>query len=274
VRVRPLRNPRNFEEWTTNQFGRRLYEIFFKTYTEKVWGMKCTDISADWAAQRIKGVSLISAVLNALRPRAAGDKKGAIKSLIGTFRYPRLGPGMLWEACAEHVRRQGGDVQLGRTVTDLRFDSVSRQWIVGYRNPDGTRDERVVDHVISSAPLREIVGALTPFPAERLRSAAEGLGYRDFLTVALVLKDRQKFSDNWIYVHDPAVKVGRIQNFKSWSPEMIPDASLTCYGLEYFCFEGDGLWASDDAALVERGIAELEQLGLASRADLVEGCVV
>jgi protoporphyrinogen oxidase len=274
VRLHPIRNPRNFEEWTTNQFGRRLYEIFFKTYTEKVWGMKCTDISADWAAQRIKGVSLVSAVLNALKPAPAGDRKGAIKSLISTFRYPRLGPGMLWEACAEHVRRQGGEVRLGHVVTDVRFDGVSQQWTVGFTTPDGARQEITADHVISSAPLREVVHALSPFPSERMRHAADKLGYRDFLTVALVLKDRQKFDDNWIYVHDPRVKVGRIQNFKSWSPELIPDPALTCYGLEYFCFERDGLWASDDAALVERAITELEQLGLAHRADLIEGSVV
>ncbi|GAB1344060.1 NAD(P)/FAD-dependent oxidoreductase [Gemmatimonas sp.] len=274
VRLNPIRNPRNFEEWTTNQFGRRLYEIFFKTYTEKVWGMKCTDISADWAAQRIKGVSLVSAVVNALKPPASGDKKGAIKSLISTFRYPRLGPGMLWEACADHIRRQGGAIVMGRTVTDAHYDATTSKWTVGHTGPDGSREEIVADHVVSTAPLREMVNSLTPAPSEPLSTAANSLGYRDFLTVALVLKDRQMFDDNWIYVHDPKVKVGRIQNFKSWSPELIPDPSLTCYGLEYFCFEGDGLWTSDDDALVQRAITEIEQLGLASRVDLIEGCVV
>ena len=273
ARLRPIRNPRSFEQWVTNEFGSRLYQIFFKTYTEKVWGMSCADISADWAAQRIKGVSLMSAVLSALTPAAFGTGR-TIKSLISTFRYPRLGPGMLWDACAEAVRRQGGAVTLGRTVVDLRYDDATAQWTVGHTNATGEREEHTADHVISSAPLREIVPALSPAPSPRLRSAAEQLAYRDFLTVALVLKDRQHFADNWIYVHDSSVMVGRIQNFKSWSPEMVPDPSLTCYGLEYFCFEGDGLWASTDAELIARATDELVAIGLADRDDVLEGCVV
>ncbi|AMW05824.1 NAD(P)/FAD-dependent oxidoreductase [Gemmatimonas phototrophica] len=273
IRLNPIKNPRNFEEWVTNQFGARLYNIFFKTYTEKVWGMKCTDISADWAAQRIKGVSLVSAVLSALLPakKTGGD---TIKSLISTFRYPRLGPGMLWDACAEAIRTKGGVIRMGRTATGLSFDKTTSQWLVTHSGPDGSREVSTADHVICSAPLREIVNALTPPVSEGVNHAANSLGYRDFITVAVVLKDRQRFSDNWIYVHEPSVKVGRIQNFKSWSPEMIPDPALTCYGLEYFCFEGDGLWTSDDTTLVERAIAELEQLGLAQRVDVIEGVVV
>lgn len=270
ARLKPNPNPRTFEEWVTNEFGERLYRIFFKTYTEKVWGMPCTEISADWAAQRIKGVSLRSAVMSALRPA----KGGTIKSLIGTFRYPRLGPGLLWETCAEKVRAMGGAVRLGRTVTDLRFDDANSQWIVGHTGEDGAREETTTANVISSAPLREIVENLTPSPTVPMLESASKLGYRDFLTVALVLKDRQVFSDNWLYVHDASVKVGRIQNFKSWSPEMVPDPALTCYGLEYFCFEGDGLWASDDAALIDLATRELVKLGLADAADVVEGCVV
>jgi protoporphyrinogen oxidase len=270
ARLSPNPNPRNFEEWVTNEFGARLYRIFFKTYTEKVWGMACTDISADWAAQRIKGVSLRSAVLSALRPSGGSG----IKSLISTFHYPRLGPGMLWDACASAIRDQGGEVVLGQTVTDLRFDRDTQQWTVGSVDAAGVRTEHVAQHVVSSAALREVVGALQPQPSARLQHAASALAYRDFLTVAVILRDRQRFADNWIYVHDDAVKVGRIQNFKSWSPEMIPDPSLTCYGLEYFCFEGDGLWTSDDAALTERAISELERLGLAERADVIDSCVV
>ncbi|QJR37765.1 NAD(P)/FAD-dependent oxidoreductase [Gemmatimonas groenlandica] len=272
ARLRPIRNPRSFEEWVTNEFGSRLYQIFFKTYTEKVWGMSCTDISADWAAQRIKGVSLFSAVMSALTPAAL--KGGTIKSLISTFRYPRLGPGMLWDACANAVREQGGTVTLGRTVVDLRYDEATRKWTVGHTAPSGDRQELSADHVISSAPLREIAQSLSPAPSATLTAAAKQLGYRDFLTVALVLKERERFADNWIYVHDSSVKVGRIQNFKSWSPEMVPDPSLTCYGLEYFCFEGDGLWTSTDTALIARASDELVKLGLADRDDVLEGCVV
>lgn len=273
AQVTPVRNPRNFEEWVTNQFGARLYQIFFKTYTEKVWGMPCTEISADWAAQRIKGVSLVSAVLNALRPASTGGPD-AIKSLISTFRYPRKGPGMLWDACAERMLTMGGTLRLGRRVTALARDRNTGRWLVRHEGPDGTSELLDAEHVISSAPLREIAHALTPPLPEQALAAADRLSYRDFLTVAVILRDRGTFHDNWIYVHDDTVKVGRIQNFKSWSPEMIPDPSLTCYGLEYFCFEGDGLWESTDEALTERALSELEALGLARRSDYVDACVV
>lgn len=273
AQLNPVRNPRNFEEWVTNQFGARLYRIFFKTYTEKVWGMPCTEISADWAAQRIKGVSLVSAVVNALLP-SKPEGPDAIKSLISTFRYPRKGPGMLWDACAARMQTMGGSLRLGRRVTALTRDETSGRWVVCHEGPDGTTEQLEADHVISSAPLREIAHSLTPrLPAAALE-AADRLSYRDFLTVAVILRDRGTFHDNWIYVHDDTVKVGRIQNFKSWSPEMIPDPSLTCYGLEYFCFEGDGLWDSSDASLIERALIELEALGLAQRADHVDACVV
>lgn len=273
AQLNPVRNPRNFEEWVTNQFGARLYRIFFKTYTEKVWGMPCTEISADWAAQRIKGVSLVSAVLNALRPPRASNPD-TIKSLISTFRYPRKGPGMLWDACAAQMQAMGGTLRLGRRVTALTRERATGRWMVRHEGQDGATEQLEADHVISSAPLREIAHSLTPaLPAEAL-AAADKLSYRDFLTVAVILRDRGTFHDNWIYVHDDSVKVGRIQNFKSWSPEMIPDPNLTCYGLEYFCFEGDGLWDSSDESLIERAVDELEALGLASRADHVDACVV
>ncbi|MBL0940718.1 MAG: NAD(P)/FAD-dependent oxidoreductase [Gemmatimonadaceae bacterium] len=276
IRLNPIRKPRNFEEWVTNQFGARLYRIFFKTYTEKVWGMSCTEISADWAAQRIKGVSLVSAVWNALRPTQQANSKNnktTIKSLINTFRYPRLGPGMLWDACAAKIRAHGGTVRLGCTVTALTQEP-NGQWSVHHTNADGRHETSSADHIVSSAPLREIVGSTTPAFPDAAAKAANRLSYRDFLTVAVILRDRGTFDDNWIYVHDSSVKVGRIQNFKSWSPEMVPDPSLTCYGLEYFCFEGDGLWESSDTDLADRAMRELEQLGLASRADFVDACVV
>ena len=271
ARLSPIRQPQHFEQWVSNQFGQRLYRIFFKTYTEKVWGMACTEISADWAAQRIKGVSLRSAVLSALFPPKDAT---AIKSLISTFRYPRKGPGMLWDACARIVEQRGGQILRGQTAVGLHRDPASGRWTVESRDAEGQPLRFEADHVISSAPLRDIITSLTPLPPDEVREAARALRYRDFLTVALILKDRGRFADNWIYVHDASVKVGRIQNFKSWSPEMVPDPSLTCYGLEYFCFEGDGLWASSDAALIERATAELVTLGLAARVDIVDGCVV
>ena len=274
ARLSPVRQPTNFEEWVTNQFGERLYRIFFKTYTEKVWGMSCREISADWAAQRIRGLSLWSAMANAMRLRRPADKSAVIKTLIDSFRYPRLGPGMMWQACAARIGELGGQLHLGAKVTGCRFDAATRRWVVSYRTRDGVERVLEADHVVSSAPIRELVKGLQPPASPDALDAAAGLRYRDFLTVVLILRDREAFDDNWIYIHDPAVKVGRIQNFRSWSPEMVPDPSTVCYGLEYFCFEGDGLWASSDADLMALGAAELQQIGLGSAADVIDGCVV
>jgi protoporphyrinogen oxidase len=197
-----------------------------------------------------------------------------IKTLIDSFRYPRKGPGMIWEACARRVREMGGRVRMGEKVVGCAFDAGRREWTVAHVDRAGVRHETRAAHVISSAPLRELALGLTPRLEEETRAAASRLRYRDFLTVVLILKDREVFDDNWIYIHDPSVKVGRIQNFKSWSPEMVPDPTMACYGLEYFCFEGDGLWTAKDADLLELGKRELEQIGLANAADVVDGCVV
>ncbi len=275
ARLRPNANPRSFEDWVTNQFGARLFSIFFKTYTEKVWGMSCKEISADWAAQRIKGLSLKTAILNALRPRKkAQTKDEVIKTLIDSFRYPRRGPGMMWEACADKIQRMGGTIEMGKKVVGCQWDEEARLWIVTYEDERKARFQVQARHVISSAPLRQLAHGLRPALSDNALHAANALKYRDFLTVMLILKDRRLFDDNWIYIHDPSVKVGRIQNFKSWSPEMVPDASLCCYGLEYFCFEGDGLWSSSDAALIEQAKQELAKIGLAQPEDVLDGCVV
>lgn len=262
----------NFEEWVVNQFGRRLFEIFFKTYTEKVWGMPCTEISADWAAQRIKGLSLATAVRSALFPPKSNQPADkVVKTLISTFRYPRKGPGMMWEAAADRTRSQGGQMLMGR-----RAERIERLPEGGYavhaRTAAGAEERYRADHVVSSMPLRELLHALSPAPD--CLAAADRLRYRDFLTVALILKDRGVFNDNWIYIHDPSVRVGRVQNFKSWSPELVPDPSLNCYGLEYFCFEGDPLWNAPDEDLVSLASRELAALGLATEQDVREGCVV
>jgi protoporphyrinogen oxidase len=275
ARLNPTRNPKTFEDWVTNQFGKRLFRIFFKTYTEKVWGMSCNEISADWAAQRIKGLSLGSAIKHALlSKRKPKDRKNVVKTLIDTFRYPRLGPGMMWEACAEKVRNLGGEVLLGRKVTGCRFDSASNLWIVTTRNANGDVEEYRAEHLVSSMPIRELVAQIEPHLPESAIHAARSLRYRDFLTVGLIVHDRGRFSDNWIYIHDPSVQVGRVQNYKSWSPEMVPDTAYSSYGLEYFCFEGDGLWTSSDGALIELAKREIQTVSLASTADVVDGCVI
>jgi protoporphyrinogen oxidase len=277
ARARPVKTPRNFHEWVRNQFGERLFSIFFKTYTEKVWGLSCDAISADWAAQRIKGLDLGAAIRDGVK-RSLGlrqrQKAGGpvIKTLIESFRYPRRGPGMMWEEAAAKTERQGGRVLLDRTVDSLGYDAATGIWTVSSRRRDGSRETFTARHVVSSAPVRDLVNAIRPRPLSTFNARA--LGYRDFVTVALIAKSDKTFPDNWIYIHDPSVKVGRVQNFRSWSPEMIPDETHTCLGLEYFCFEGDGLWNASDEDLVALAKDEIGRIGLIDPADVVDACVV
>jgi protoporphyrinogen oxidase len=237
--------------------------------------MKCTEISADWAAQRIKGLSLGSAVKHAILPqRKPKDRAQVVKTLIDTFRYPRLGPGMMWESCAEKTRALGGEVLLGRAVVGCRFDSARAAWVVTTRDKDGRTEEFRGEHLISSMPMRELVEQISPELSHDVQRAGAALRYRDFLTVGLIVHDQGRFNDNWIYIHDPAVQVGRVQNYKSWSPEMVPDPAYSSYGLEYFCFEGDGLWNSPDETLIALAKKEIEQINLASAASIVDGVVI
>jgi protoporphyrinogen oxidase len=275
ARLRPTHNPKTFEQWVVNQFGERLFRIFFKTYTEKVWGMDCQEISADWAAQRIKGLSLGSAIKHAfLSWRKPKDRKQVVKTLIDTFRYPRLGPGMMWEAFAKKVREFGGEVLLGRRVVGCRFNAATDLWIVTTQDADGNREEYIGEHLVSSMPMRELVAQIEPSLSEQANRAAQSLRYRDFLTVGLIVRDQGRFTDNWIYIHDPSVCVGRVQNYKSWSPEMVPDPAYSSYGLEYFCFEGEKLWTTSDTDLINLAKSELQRLNLADATDVVDGCVI
>jgi protoporphyrinogen oxidase len=272
AKLQPIRDPETFHQWVRNQFGERLFGIFFKTYTEKVWGMSCDEISADWAAQRIKGLDLLAAVLDGVKrslgvSRAAG---GGPKTLIESFRYPRRGPGMMWEACTAKIEKLGGRVIMGARVTGLHFEDGA--WTVTARRADGEALSFSARNVISSAPIRELISAITPTPACHNRAAQ--LNYRDFLTVVLIGHSARQLPDNWVYIHDPAVKVGRVQNFRSWSPELIPDPDSTCLGLEYFCFEGDGLWTSSDEDLIALAKREITSIGLMKAEDVVDGCVV
>lgn len=273
ARLRPVKNPRNFRDWVSNHFGARLFTIFFKSYTEKVWGMPCTAISADWAAQRIKGLSLFRAVFGAILPSRAG-RSSTVKTLIQTFRYPRLGPGMMWEACAAKIRHLGGDIRLGRRVIACRRTEAGAPWMLTAEDAAGREESILADHVISSAPIRTLAGILAPPLGREAHAAASSLKYRDFLTVVLICSGAPAFTDNWIYIHEPQVKVGRIQNFASWSPEMVPNEGGLCYGMEYFCNEGDFLWEKTDAELVEFATFELEWLGLVGRRGVLDGRVV
>jgi protoporphyrinogen oxidase len=259
------RLPENdFATWVSNRFGQRLYEIFFRSYTEKVWGMDCHQIAAEWAAQRIQGLSVGSLLRNALLPWGREEPK----TLIKQFQYPRLGPGMLWTRMREIVERRGAEVVMNAPVEKI-----------------GWRDGRVLSvragsreyqpsHVISSIPIRELTEKLDPAAPQELRAAGEALKYRDFLTVALVAKTKNSFPDNWIYLHDPEVLAGRVQNYKNWSEEMSPDPEMTCLGVEYFCNEGDSIWARSNEELAELATGEMARLGLLRAEDVAEARVV
>ena len=274
ARLRPVKHPKSLEEWVRNQFGWRLYSIFFKTYTEKVWGISTKELSADWAAQRIKSLDLWVVIRSALLPKRRGAKRGEIvTTLIDKFRYPRLGPGQMWERVAEISREKGRPVLLGRSVVRINHERGLVRSIVT-RTEDGRTEEHPGTQFISSIPIRELVTRLDPPAPDAVRQAAEGLGYRDFISIALMIDRPELFPDNWIYIHDPAVRVGRMQNFKNWSPSMVPDETKTCLGLEYFCFEGDGLWTMDDAALIELARKELAQLGICGAEEVFDGVVV
>ncbi|MEO6040850.1 MAG: NAD(P)/FAD-dependent oxidoreductase [Croceibacterium sp.] len=270
----PIKDVKSFADWTTNQFGKKLYSIFFKTYTEKVWGMPCDEMSADWAAQRIKGLSLWGAVTDGLKRSLGLNKRPndgqAVKTLLETFRYPRLGPGMMWDAARDRIVEGGGQVLMRHALDSLTRDG-SGGWRLIATGPEGEL-AITAGHAISSAPMRELAARLRPEPVSTPQ--ASQLKYRDFLTVALMIKSDDLFPDNWIYIHDSKVKVGRVQNFRSWSPEMVPDPDTACVGLEYFCFEGDGLWSMADADLIALATREMAILGLCAPDKVLGGAVV
>ncbi|MBK5292007.1 MAG: NAD(P)/FAD-dependent oxidoreductase [Acidobacteriia bacterium] len=266
ARLRPRLPEEDLETWVSNRFGRRLFEVFFQTYTEKVWGMKCSEIQADWAAQRITGLTLSSLLRDALLPkRMAGSK---IKTLINEFLYPRFGPGMMWETMAARLEEQGSRVLLETPVERINWQGGQ------VRSVDTGKGSFQTSHLISSMPIRSLIQILDPAPPAWLKSAVDTLRYRDFLTVALMIRRPRVFDDNWIYIHEPRVRVGRIQNFKNWSPEMVPDSAMTCLGMEYFCQQDDDLWSMSDRDLIELASRELGALGLADPADVVDGSVV
>jgi len=261
---------RSFEDWIVNAFGRRLFEVFFKTYTEKVWGIPCSEISADWAAQRIRGLSLFTLLRSLLR--RPSRNAAVIKTLVDHFRYPACGPGEMWENVTAMIGSKGGVVSTGQPVVEIsrapgRVVSVTTQ----------TADERqthYADYFISTMSLAQLISSMNPSAPAEVVARAQGLRYRDFITIALVVDQVNMFPDNWIYIHDPGVKVGRIQNFKNWSAEMVPDPRFTVLGMEYFCAENDAMWSASDVQLIDRAKTELAILGLADKSRVVDGSVV
>ena len=274
ARLKPIAPERSFEDWTVNRFGRLLFEIFFKTYTEKVWGMSTREITAEWAAQRIKGLSLVNAVLSALPGAKKRSEDGSvIKTLIDRFQYPRLGPGQMWEVARDKVRAAGGAVHHDRRVIAIEHDESGVTGVVA-RDGQGKRTRYTGKNFLSTLPIRDLIRCMSPAAPDAVRAAAEALRYRDFLTVVLIIDQPETFPDNWIYIHEPDVRLGRVQNFKNWSPAMVPDPSKTSLGLEYFCFEGDDFWTMSDAELIAVGTREIDAIGLVKADKVIDGCVV
>ena len=275
AQVKPYKNVVSFEQWVVNNFGRRLFQIFFKTYTEKVWGMDCGDISADWAAQRIKGLNLYQAIIQSFgigkKPQGSD---AVIKTLINSFRYPRLGPGQMWERARDKIVEQGGKMMMGSTITAITQHEGTGQWVAIVTDASGKETKVTADHVVSTAAINELVRMLGADKEPAVAAATTGLRYRDFLIIGLIMRGKESFDDNWIYIHDPSVKVGRIQNFKSWSPDMVPDPDTACYGMEYFCNAGDDTWDMADVDLIARAKLEIAKLGLARAEDIIDGSVV
>jgi protoporphyrinogen oxidase len=264
AQVRRPDEAETYEDWVSQRFGKRLYEMFFRSYTEKVWGVPCSQLRAEWAAQRIRGLSFVAAAKSALPGRRANRER----SLIEEFHYPRLGPGQMWEAMRDRIDELGGCVRTGAPVEriHLKGSRVSEVVAAGEVIPAAA--------VISSLPLSVVTSVADPAPPPDVVEAAAGLRYRDFITVALVLEGTELFPDNWIYVHEPGVRVARIQNFRAWSPAMVPDPSKSCVGLEYFCFEGDEMWSRPDDELIELATRELDAVGLCERERVLGGYAV
>jgi len=273
ARLHPVVEPQSFEDWVSNQFGRRLFEIFFKTYTEKVWGIPTSQLSADWAGQRIRGLNLLEVMRNALLPPSwRGGEQAIVKTLVDSFRYPRLGAGQMWESVAARLKAGGHPVRLGEEVVAVRHAGGRVLSVVVRDGLGGTLDVLGTEF-ISTMPIRELIAKLQPAAPSIVRAAADALGYRDFITVNVVVDRVDVFPDQWIYVHDPGVKVGRIANFKNFSAAMVDDSGLTGLGMEYFCFEQDGIWSWSDAELLDMGRRELVALGIC-RADEVKAGMV
>ncbi len=282
--LRPIPDEKNLEDFLINRFGRELYETFFRDYTHKVWGRACADIPAEWGAQRIKGLSVSRAIGHALKklvsPVASLSQKNTETSLIEYFLYPKLGPGQMWDVVARKVMEQGGEIHYQQRVSGMHRDGA-RITSVSVTALDGTVREVPCDYCFSTMPMRELAGALSPgLPAEVAQIAA-GLPYRDFVTVGLLMSklriaapDGSLVPDNWIYIQEPDVRLGRLQIFNNWSPYMVADPDKVWVGLEYFCNEGDEFWAMDDESLIRLAVDELASIDIINADDVLDHVVI
>jgi len=269
VKIFPSKEEKNFEQWVSNRFGKRLFNHFFRSYTEKLWGIPCTEIQAEWAAQRIKGLSLTSALKNALFP----DKSGKIKTLIDEFKYPKYGPGMMYDKMAENVVKMGATLLKETEIVQVN-EKGGKVGSVVVKDKEGKEKTFEADNFLSSMPLTSLVASLSEKAPKAVLEAAKNLHYRSFITISVILEADNPFPDTWIYIHSPEVKMGRIQNFRSWSPYMVPDKKHVALGLEYFATEGDDLWDMPDKKLIDLALNELEQIHLGKKKDYVDGFVI
>jgi protoporphyrinogen oxidase len=281
----PRKQENNLEDFFINRFGKVLYRIFFKDYTEKVWGVPTTQISAAWGAQRIKSLSLLKTLQHALFQRRKKQQDihqaGTETSLIEKFLYPKFGPGQLWETVARQIQEKGGRIVHGQQVTGIANEGNHIKSITAIDPVTGQTTTYQADYFISTMPIKDLVAALErPAPAEVL-AVSNNLIYRDFITVGLLLKklrvqnpDGSPIQDNWIYIQEKSVKLGRLQVFNNWSPAMVADPGTVWLGLEYFCNEGDPLWAKSDAAMLAFAQAELASIGIIEEKDLLDGTVI
>ena len=271
ARARTGRPEENFEQWVSNRFGRRLFQIFFKTYTEKVWGIPTHEIGAEWASQRIKNLDLGEAVKQALPGPLRGllGEEQHVTSLIEEFWYPRRGPGQMYERMAELVQERGATLLMHTAAKRFEVEDGRIVRVVA----EGPQGEQVFepDQVLSSMPLTLLVKGLHPQVDPATLRSADSLSYRHLITIDLVVDRAELFPDNWIYVHEPALQLGRIQNFKNWSPHMVPDPNTTCLGLEYFCGDEDEIWKMSTQELVELGTREMEATGLMEGGRVIDG---
>jgi protoporphyrinogen oxidase len=284
--VMPRRQERTLEDFLINRFGRQLYRTFFESYTEKVWGVPCRQISAEWGAQRIKGLSLKGVVAHFFRKlingRGPGDiaQKQTETSLIERFLYPKFGPGQLWEHVADEVRQGGGEIHFGITVDRIRFEG-SRVVAVEGVHENGQRFSSPCDYVISTMPVRDLIRAMGASVPRSVVEVSEGLVYRDFITVGLLVsklavqeQDGSSLRDNWIYIQEPDVTVGRLQIFNNWSPHLVADPEKVWIGLEYFCNETDPIWKLSDEDMTHLAVEEVERIGILRAADVEDSHVV
>jgi len=267
-KIFPKKDEETFEGWVTNRFGEKLFNIFFKTYTEKLWGIPCNKMAAQWVAQRIRGLSLFSAIKNAFFP----DRSGKIKTLIDRFHYPKYGPGMMYQKMGENIKSQGGGILLNHNIQKI-IHQDNKIVAVKTQSKDKILQQKG-EYFISTIPLPLLVEKLKPSPPSKILEAAQNLSFRSFLVVNVILNVKDLFPDNWLYIHSPEVKLGRIQNYKNWSEDMIKNKEFTSLGLEYFCTEGDEFWSKKDQDIISLALMELEKIKMAKASHFVEGFVV